>query len=95
MVSTPADPQPPTTDTKRPTGWIVATAVLALVAIGLAIWGITTKSDLDQANEQIGALNQEVQQADARDVQQQQQASQQLGPRRPSTTRSAASWATS
>jgi hypothetical protein len=38
---------------KRPTAWIVATAVLALVAIGFAIWGFTTNSDLDDANATI------------------------------------------
>ena len=38
---------------KRPTAWIVATAVLALAAIGFAIWGFTTKSDLDDANATI------------------------------------------
>jgi hypothetical protein len=37
----------------RPTAWIVATAVLALAVIGLAIWAFTTKSDLDDANATI------------------------------------------
>lgn len=38
---------------KRPTTWIVISAVLARVAIGLGGWAFTTKSDLDDANAQI------------------------------------------
>jgi hypothetical protein len=37
----------------RPTAWIIATAVFAVAAIGFAIWGFTTKSDLDDANDTI------------------------------------------
>ena len=37
----------------RPTAWIVATVVFAIAAIGFAIWGFTTKSDLDDANATI------------------------------------------
>jgi hypothetical protein len=37
----------------RPTVWIAIAAVCALAAIGLGIWGFTTKSDLDDANATI------------------------------------------
>ena len=37
----------------RPTVWIVATALFAIAAIGFAVWGFTTKSDLDDANATI------------------------------------------
>ena len=37
----------------RPTAWILATVVFATAAIGFAIWGFTTKSDLDDANATI------------------------------------------
>jgi hypothetical protein len=37
----------------RPTAWIIATVVFAIAAIGFAIWGFTTKSDLDDANATI------------------------------------------
>jgi len=37
----------------KPTVWIVIAAVAVLAAIGLGIWGLTTKSDLDDANETI------------------------------------------
>jgi septal ring factor EnvC (AmiA/AmiB activator) len=35
----------------RPWGWIVVTGILALAVIGLAIWGFSTKSDLDDEKE--------------------------------------------
>ena len=37
----------------RPTAWIIATVALAIAAVGFAIWGFTTKSDLDDANATI------------------------------------------
>jgi hypothetical protein len=37
----------------KPTVWIVIAAVAVLAAIGLGIWGLTTKSDLDDANKTI------------------------------------------
>jgi hypothetical protein len=33
--------------------WIRATIVLALVSVGLLVWGLSTKSDLDDANKQV------------------------------------------
>jgi len=35
---------------------MIVSGVLALVAIGLGIWGFSTKSDLDDANDRIAAL---------------------------------------
>jgi hypothetical protein len=43
----------PTPEAKKPTLWIVLAAVAALAAIGFAIWGFSTKSDLDTANAKI------------------------------------------
>ena len=37
----------------RPTVWIVATALFAIAAIGFAVWGFMTNSDLDDANATI------------------------------------------
>lgn len=37
----------------RPTLWIVIAGMCALAAIGLLIWGLSTKSDLDDANAQL------------------------------------------
>lgn len=36
--------------------WIWVSAVLGLVAIGLLIWGLNTKSDLDKANKDVAEL---------------------------------------
>jgi hypothetical protein len=38
---------------ERPTGWIIAVVILALIAIGLGVWAITTNSDLDSANKKV------------------------------------------
>jgi hypothetical protein len=43
----------------RPTVWIVIAAVCALAAIGLGIWGVTTNSDLDDANARVDELEQQ------------------------------------
>jgi len=45
---------------QRPTAWIIATAVLALIAIGLGIWAFSTKSDLDDANATIDEQKQQL-----------------------------------
>jgi septal ring factor EnvC (AmiA/AmiB activator) len=57
-MSTPAAPAPQPgapspAPAKKPTAWIVATAVLAVVAVGFAVWAFTTKSDLDKANDKV------------------------------------------
>jgi hypothetical protein len=38
---------------QRPTVWMAIAGVCAVVAIGLGIWGLSTKSDLDDANATI------------------------------------------
>jgi translation elongation factor EF-1beta len=40
--------------------WIVATIVLALVAIGLGIWAFTLRSDIDDKDAQIAAQQQQL-----------------------------------
>jgi cell division protein FtsL len=45
---------------ERPTTWIVIAAVCALAAIGFAIWGFTTKSDLDDAEATIDRQQQQL-----------------------------------
>ena len=59
-MSTPEDAAPPSAGRPpgsapagKPTVWIVIAAVAVLVAIGLGVWALTTKSDLDSANETI------------------------------------------
>lgn len=44
----------------RPTGWIVATAILAIAAIGLGIYALTTKSDLDDSDATVAKQNKEL-----------------------------------
>jgi hypothetical protein len=44
----------------RPTVWIVATALFAIAAIGFAVWGFMTNSDLDDANATIDKQKQEL-----------------------------------
>lgn len=52
----PAPPDPPARDLrKRPTGWIVACALLALVAIGCAVWAFQAGSDADDAEAALAA----------------------------------------
>jgi hypothetical protein len=55
-----------TSGPKRPTTWIVIAAILALAAIGLGIWGFTTKSDLDDANDTVASQKKQL--AEARGV---------------------------
>jgi uncharacterized protein HemX len=42
----------------RPTGWIVMTAVLAVVAVGLGIWAFGAQSDADDAQAKLDAQEQ-------------------------------------
>jgi chromosome segregation ATPase len=53
------------TPAARPTLWIVIAAVCALAAIGLGIWAITTKSDLDDANAKLDKQQQQLQAQEA------------------------------
>jgi uncharacterized protein YoxC len=40
--------------------WIWVSAALAVLAVGLLIWGLNTKSDLDSANQDVKALQAEL-----------------------------------
>jgi hypothetical protein len=44
----------------RATTWMVISGVLALIAVGLGIWALTTKSDLDDANATIDEQEQQL-----------------------------------
>jgi cystathionine beta-lyase/cystathionine gamma-synthase len=46
---------------RRPTAWIVATAVLAVVAAGLGIWAFSAQSDADDAQAKLDARAQAAQ----------------------------------
>ena len=62
MTTSPAgDPsgQPARPRDSRATTWMIVSGVLALVAIGLGIWAFTTKSDLDDANDQLETQQQQ------------------------------------
>jgi cytoskeletal protein RodZ len=66
-MATPASPAPQpgeTTPTKKPTALIVAVVILGLAVIGLAIWGFSTKSDLDSANKKVKAQASTIQKQD-------------------------------
>jgi uncharacterized protein HemX len=43
---------------RRPTGWIVTAAVLAVVAVGLGIWAFGAQSDADDAQAKLDAQEQ-------------------------------------
>jgi septal ring factor EnvC (AmiA/AmiB activator) len=73
MDPTTGAPRPDEHTNTKPTLWIVLAGVLALAAVGLAIWAMTLKSDLndaedtvDQQSAQIAAQEQEV--AEAKDA---------------------------
>jgi chromosome segregation ATPase len=40
---------------RRPTGWIVATVVLAVVAVGLGIWAFSAQADADDTQQKLDA----------------------------------------
>jgi chromosome segregation ATPase len=44
---------------RRPTGWIVLTAVLAVVAVGLGIWAFSAQADADDTQKQLDAQQQQ------------------------------------
>jgi uncharacterized protein HemX len=48
---------------KRPTGWIVTAAVLAVVAVGLGIWALSAQSDADDAQAKLDAQAQAAQES--------------------------------
>jgi chromosome segregation ATPase len=45
--------------------WLWVSAGLAVVAVGLLIWGLSTKSDLDSANKKVADLESQVKQSSA------------------------------
>jgi hypothetical protein len=71
-----ADPEttPPTERRRRPTGWILTAAVLAVVAVALGVWAFSAQSDADDAQAKLDAQQAatagEEQQADASETQQ-------------------------
>jgi len=56
------------TGAKRPTLWIVLTAVFAVAAIALAIWGISKKNDLDDTKDKLAKQEQTASQTESKDV---------------------------
>jgi len=55
-MSTPASPTSPAAGSdpaKKAKIWMIVAIVLGLIAIGLAIWAVTTNSDLDDANAKV------------------------------------------
>jgi hypothetical protein len=48
---------------RRPWGWIAGCAILALVAVGVTIWALSTQSALDDQRDQTDAAQQEAAQA--------------------------------
>jgi chromosome segregation ATPase len=66
-----ADETPGTVDdtgTGRPTVWIALTILFALAAIGLAIWGFSKKSDLDDTKDKLAQQEQQAGQTESADV---------------------------
>ena len=53
-------PEPEAEPEKRRNAWIWVSAVLALLAIGLLVWALSLKSDLDSANDDLAAANKQV-----------------------------------
>ena len=66
---------PTTTEDERdwPTGWIIATVVLALIAIGLGVWAIILRGDLNDEKASNTALRGQVAQLRERLVTEEQQ----------------------
>ena len=50
----------PPTPRKRPWGWIAITGVLAACVVGLGIYAVNLNSDLDDANAQIAAQQEQI-----------------------------------
>jgi chromosome segregation ATPase len=63
-MSTPPDATPPEADVRRrPTAWIILSGVLALAAVGLAIWAFSAQSDADDAQARLDSQEQAATQA--------------------------------
>ena len=52
----------PEPETKKRNWWVWIAGALAVIAIGLLVWGIDTKSDLDSTQNQVDDLESQVQQ---------------------------------
>jgi peptidoglycan hydrolase CwlO-like protein len=61
-MATPTEPQPEGTR-HRPWAWIGLCVLLAVVAIGLAIWALGLQSDLDDERDQSARAQQQLDQA--------------------------------
>jgi chromosome segregation ATPase len=59
MATTQTPPQAPA---KHRNVWIWVSAALGAVAIALLVWGLSTRSDLDDANQQVSQLKEQVEQ---------------------------------
>jgi DNA repair exonuclease SbcCD ATPase subunit len=59
-----SDPNAPagdeSTPRKRPWGWIAVAGVLAAVVVGVGIYAMNTKSDLDDANAEVASQQQQI-----------------------------------
>jgi hypothetical protein len=64
---------------RRPTEWIIACGVLAVAAVGLAIWAFSAQSDADDAQAQLDAQEQAAAAAPPVDAEARQQLEQLAG----------------
>lgn len=55
-----AEPQPTTPPPRRSSAWMWVSGVLLLGCIGLLVWALTLQSDLDSTQEQVAALQAQV-----------------------------------
>ena len=55
-----ADPPAGQSPTKRRNRWIWVSALLAVIAVGLLVWGLATQSDLDGAQQDLAAAQKEL-----------------------------------
>lgn len=51
--------EPPPTDHRR-NPWLWISVALAVIAVGLLVWGLKTQSDLDDANQQVKDLQSQI-----------------------------------
>jgi len=63
MASAPSTATLTAMPTKKPTGWIILSCVLALAAVGLGVWAFSAQSDADDAQAKLESAEQAVQAA--------------------------------